>query len=223
MPQAELCVDDADRPGNRGRLRHDRVRAHRDVIAAGAGDVTHRDDDRFAAFLGLAHRPPYQVRTDRRSTRRIDAEDYRAHALVVRRSPNLVCRLLLDKKKTHDKRFAYYYRSDPMDQRKTWPVPAFAHEGDVAKVARNPHKRPPVSLRVEFVAQVLDIARAVHERGLACRAHAHKAPAQKLTRPRNLDPSRSRYSFGEHRLPVRDYRLEALAQFRRHRVRVNIS
>ncbi len=105
-----------------------------------------------------------------------------------------------------------------MNQRKTRPVPAFAHEGDVAKVARNPHKRPPVSLRVEFVAQVLDVARAVHERGLACRAHAHKAPAQKLTRPRNLDPSRSRYSFGEHRLPVRDYRLEALAQFRRHRV-----
>jgi len=72
----EVAAEHADRGGDRRRARHHGVGAAGDPVAAGRGDVPHRDDHRH--FLGgLDHLGADDLRGDRAAARRVDPEDHR--------------------------------------------------------------------------------------------------------------------------------------------------
>src|SRR5690606_19938206 len=78
-----LAGDDADRAGDRPGLRDDGVGGHRDVVAAGRGDVAHGDDHGLAGAAGEDHLAPDRVGRDRRAARAVDAEDDRLDVVVL--------------------------------------------------------------------------------------------------------------------------------------------
>ena len=79
-----LAGDDADRPGQRGRLGDDLVGRSGDVISARAGDISHRDDDRLPVFARPHDLAPDRLRGDGRAAGAVDAEEDRAHLGVTK-------------------------------------------------------------------------------------------------------------------------------------------
>ena len=80
----DLAAEDADRPGQRRRLRDDDLRRHRDVVAARGGEIGHRRDQRsIRALLPRDHQlAPDRVRGRRRAAGAVDAQHDRAHRAV---------------------------------------------------------------------------------------------------------------------------------------------
>ena len=85
--QHELAGHDANRAGDRPRLRDDLVGRHGHVVAARRGDVAHRHDHRLD--VARQHQlAPDDLRGDRRSARAVDPDDDGAHRRVHTDSPN---------------------------------------------------------------------------------------------------------------------------------------
>ncbi len=75
----ELAGEDADRPGQRGRLGDDLVGRRGDVIPPRSGDIAHRHDDRLPMFARPRDLAPDRLGGDGRAARAVDAEEDRAH------------------------------------------------------------------------------------------------------------------------------------------------
>ena len=82
VPNHQLAGDHADRAGDRARIGHDRVGAHRDVVAARGGDRTHRRHHRLAAFAGPFHLAPDGLRCGDRAPGTVHPQHYRGHRIV---------------------------------------------------------------------------------------------------------------------------------------------
>ena len=83
----ELAAEDADRSGQRRRLRDDHLPGHRDVVPARRGQIRHRHDQRPIRPLVLRddELTPDRVGGRRRSARAVDAQHDGAHRSVAAR------------------------------------------------------------------------------------------------------------------------------------------
>ena len=83
--ERQFASEHPDGAGEGARLGHDYVRRRGDKVASGAGDVTHRDNDRFARLLDPADLAPDDVGSDVRATRAVDPEYDHFYSLVLGR------------------------------------------------------------------------------------------------------------------------------------------
>src|SRR5258708_37903324 len=83
--------------------------------------------------------------------------------------------------------------------------------GEMAQVAAQADKHALLILRVERGAQIFEVAAAVDEASLACRAYALEANARKLGRALVLNAPALGQARGQHVLPIRDDPFETVA------------